>query len=72
MADTHCFAGDPFSDFHLVGESNRPNLRVAIECRSNPSCCRRREPNCDGVMHPVDVVADVFDDAPNFIGGRVD
>jgi len=72
VLDSHRLARHPFGDLHFVGQTNRADFRVAEKSRADPARLFGDESNRDGVVHPVNVAFDGFDDLPNFFGTGVD
>ena len=62
----------PLSDFHFVGETKRSDFGVAIKRRAHPRRACRCEANRNRIVHPVNVVANIFNNAPNIAGSCVD
>ena len=65
MAHAHGPPGPPPGDLHLVGEPERADPGVAVEGGADARLAARREPDGDGVVHPLDVRPDVLDDPPH-------
>ena len=72
MADTDGRAIFPFGDFHFVGKAERSDFGIAIECGSHSGGCGRGEADRYGIVHPVDVIGDIFNNGPDFVGSCVD
>ena len=72
VLDAHRLALDPLGDRHVVADVERPDLGVDDGRRADASRLVGGEADRRRVAHPVDVVLDGFDDAPDRLGRGVD
>ncbi len=60
--------GKPLGDLHAVDELDRADLCVAEERRADTAMLIALEADGDSVVHPIDVLLDQLDDAPDLCG----